>query len=167
MKRMAVGVVAVAFAWSGVAEAAPDSVALGPGQKVVRTGHLEGASVPGVILAPYRSDTTEQLCTPAACDEVRVTVKLPRDRINGELAAAVTAPMQSAGLNMRVFDATGALIASAQGGGFGTPDSDVSSYVIARDIKPGTYTVRTYLSAGVADFKQTLTWKAGRARSAR
>lgn len=144
------------------ANAAPDDLALRDGQRIVRSGHLEGVSAPGVIVAPYISALSEMLCSPDACDEVGVTVRLPRGRSTGDLAAAVTAPAQSAGLNMRVFDDKGRLVASAQGGGIGGPFADVSSYVIARGLKPGRYLVRTYLSAGVADFKQTLSWKATR-----
>lgn len=166
-RQIVAAAVAGLVALSTQVEAAPNRVALSSGQQVTRTGHLEGASASGFVVAPYRSDYSEQLCTPDACEEVAVTVKLPRGRVQGDLAAVVTAPMQSAGLNIKMFNAAGDLIASAEGGGFGAPASEVSSYAIARGLKAGTYTVRTYLSVGTANFTQKLTWTAGSGRSAR
>jgi len=141
--------------------AAGSSQTIGPGQKVTRSGHLEGAALPGFALAPYRQGLTEQVCTPAACDELTVHLVLKKGQRYGDLSAVVTAPTRSLGVNIRVFDAAGTLVARAEGGGVGAgvPGGEVSAYTVASRIRAGTYRVHVYVSAGVADFTQTLVWR--------
>lgn len=143
---------------SSGAAASPARV-LDPGERVTRSGHLQGVSVSGFVIAPSRADGPDG-CVPGACDVFRVRLRLPRGVSYGDLAAVASAPTRSAGLVVRIFTPNGVLVADSSGGGVGAPSGTVSSYAHAPRLKAGTYVVRLDLSVGVADFVEQVRWRA-------
>lgn len=156
-----VALAAAALLASPASAALDHNAALNPGQQIVFKGHLEGASPHGVAPLPYRTDVPE-VCTPQACSDAKVRLKLPKGKRQGVLSGSVMSQATNLGFQVRVFDSKGVLVGSSGGGGIGAgaaPGTVVQSAFEVRRMPAGVYTVRVYLSAGTADYTETLKWR--------
>ncbi len=147
-------VLAVALAAATGASAEPSARLDRRHPRVTLTGHLQGASTYGPFY-PLGGPAFDRTCVDLGCQDHDLVVVVPAGT-QGRLDWGVEAPATGPGVDLRILDENGDDITRRGGGSIDTPTPTTGTYGSVRSIRPGRYTVRVSVMAGVTDYEARL-----------
>ena len=150
--RRLVSVIAVAAValTSSQATAGPERRLDAKNRKVVLKGHLEGASTYGPFFI-VNGGPFDSICVGLGCEEHELVIVVPK-RAKASLYWAVEAPATGFGIDLRLTDVDGKVIARRTGGWFAGTSLMMGTEGEVPSISSGRYTVRVSITGGVADY---------------